>query len=65
VVSQINAGQVEDICLPESRETANEILELVRYANVESHKPLVKDELKFIIQHPQIARKLLTMTPLE
>jgi len=65
VVSQMNAGQAEDICLPESREKANEILELVRYANVESHKPLVKDELKFIIQHPQVAKKLLTMTPLE
>lgn len=47
-----------------SREAANEILELVRYANVESHKPLVEDELKFIAEYPQIARKLLTMTPL-
>jgi isopropylmalate/homocitrate/citramalate synthase len=48
-----------------NREEANEILELVRYANVESHKPLVEDELKFIAQYPQIAKKLLTMTPLE
>jgi isopropylmalate/homocitrate/citramalate synthase len=47
-----------------NREEANEILELVRYANVESHKPLVEDELKFIAQYPQIAKKLLTMTPL-
>ena len=31
--------------LPESKEKANEILELVRYANVEAHKPLVEDEL--------------------
>jgi len=48
-----------------SRNEANEILELVRYANVESHKPLVEDELQFIADFPQIAKKLLTMTPLE
>jgi isopropylmalate/homocitrate/citramalate synthase len=48
-----------------SRAEANEILELVRYANVEAHKPLVEDELKFIAEYPQIAKKLLTMTPLE
>ena len=47
-----------------SREEANEILELVRYANVESHKPLVEDELLFIARYPEIARKLLTLTPL-
>ncbi len=44
---------------------AAEILELVRYANVQSHKPLVEDELLFIAQYPQIARKLLTLTPLQ
>ena len=48
-----------------NREEANEILELVRYANVESHKPLVEDELLFIAKYPDIARKLLTLTPLE
>jgi isopropylmalate/homocitrate/citramalate synthase len=48
-----------------SRAEADEILELVRYANVESHKPLVEDELKFIADYPQIAKKLLTMTPLD
>jgi isopropylmalate/homocitrate/citramalate synthase len=48
-----------------SRNEANEILELVRYANVESHKPLVEDELQFIADYPKIAKKLLTMTPLE
>jgi homocitrate synthase NifV len=47
-----------------NREEANEILELVRYANVESHKPLVEDELLFIAKYPDIARKLLTLTPL-
>jgi len=48
-----------------TREEANEVLELVRYANVESHKPLVEDELLFIAKYPKIAKKLLTMTPLE
>jgi len=46
-------------------EEARRVLELVRYANVESHKPLVEDELDFIARYPQIAKKLLTMTPLE
>jgi isopropylmalate/homocitrate/citramalate synthase len=41
-----------------------EILELVRYANVEAQKPLVEDELRFIHDYPKIARKLLTLTPL-
>ena len=48
-----------------NREEANEILELVRFANVESQKPLVEDELLFIAKYPKIARKLLTITPLE
>jgi len=48
-----------------SREEANEILELARYANVEAQKPLVEDELLFIAQYPKIAKKLLTLTPLE
>ncbi|GAG94398.1 unnamed protein product, partial [marine sediment metagenome] len=48
-----------------NREEANEILELVRFANVESQKPLVEDELLFIARYPKIARKLLTLTPLE
>jgi isopropylmalate/homocitrate/citramalate synthase len=43
---------------------AAEILELVRYANVLAHNPLVEDELLFIAKYPQIAKKLLTLTPL-
>ncbi|MBU2608935.1 MAG: homocitrate synthase [Chloroflexi bacterium] len=46
-------------------EEAREILELVRYANVASHRPLVEEELLFIAKYPKIVRKLLTMTPLE
>jgi len=48
-----------------SKEEAADILELVRYANVEAQKPLVEDELLFIVKYPQIAKKLLTMVPLE
>jgi homocitrate synthase NifV len=48
-----------------SKEEADEILELVRYANVASQRPLVEDELLFIAKYPQIAKKLLTLTPLE
>jgi len=47
-----------------SRDEANDVLELVRYANVLSHKPLVEDELLFIAKHPLIAQKILTLTPL-
>ena len=44
---------------------AEEILELVRYANVEAQKPLVEDELMFIAKYPAIAKKLLTLKPLD
>ncbi len=44
---------------------AAEILELVRYANVESQRPLVEDELLFIARYPEIARELMTLVPLE
>ncbi|HOP39966.1 MAG TPA: hypothetical protein PLI53_02875 [Geobacteraceae bacterium] len=43
---------------------ANDILELVRYANVHTQKPLVEDELRFIAKYPEMARKIMTMTPL-
>jgi len=48
-----------------NKEEAQEILELVRYANVLSHKPLVEDELLFIARYPHTAKRLLTVTPLE
>ncbi len=48
----------------ESRDDAEEILELVRYANVLAQEPLVADELRFIAKYPDIARELLTLTPL-
>ena len=46
------------------KEEADKILELVRYANVTSKRPLVEDELRFIATYPDIAKKFLTLTPL-
>jgi len=42
---------------------ATKILDLVRYANVHTQKPLTTDELKFIAKYPDIARKIITVTP--
>ncbi len=42
---------------------AENILELVRYANVHTQKPLVDSELRFIAAYPEIARKIMTVTP--
>ncbi len=47
----------------QSDEEAREILELVRYANVSTQKPLVEDELLFIARYPEQARKILTLDP--
>lgn len=43
---------------------AKKILELVRYANVHNQKPLVEEELKFVADFPDIAKKIFTMQPL-
>ncbi len=42
---------------------ATKILELVRYANVHTQKPLTQDELRFLATYPDIAKKIFTMTP--
>ena len=55
-------GKIEVVFANE--EEAREVLELARYANVESQRPLVEDELLFIAKYPQIVKKLLTLTPL-
>jgi homocitrate synthase NifV len=47
----------------QSEEEARDILELVRYANVSTQKPLVEDELLFIARYPEQARKILTLNP--
>ncbi|MBI4335417.1 MAG: homocitrate synthase, partial [Candidatus Omnitrophica bacterium] len=42
---------------------AEKILELVRHGNVHTQKPLTHDELRFIAQYPDIAKKIFTMAP--
>ena len=42
---------------------ATEILELVRYANVHTQKPLTEDELLFIAKYPEVTKKIFTMVP--
>jgi isopropylmalate/homocitrate/citramalate synthase len=47
-----------------NQKEANKILELVRYANVHTQKPLTEDELSFIAKYPDIAKQIFTMAPL-
>ena len=42
---------------------ARNILELVRYANVHTQKPLTDSELRFIYFYPNIAAKIMTADP--
>jgi isopropylmalate/homocitrate/citramalate synthase len=42
---------------------AARVLELVRYANVHTQKPLTKEELLFIAKYPDQVKKILTVTP--
>ena len=42
---------------------ARNILELARYANVHTQQPLTKSELKFIYYYPDIAAKIMTVSP--
>jgi homocitrate synthase NifV len=42
---------------------AVKVLELVRFANVHTQKPLTEGELKFIASYPEQARKIMTVTP--
>ncbi len=44
-------------------EEAREILELVRYANVLTQKPVTEDEMTFIAHYPDIARKIMSVQP--
>jgi homocitrate synthase NifV len=46
-----------------SDEEARNLLDLVRYANVHTQKPLTERELKFVARYPEIARKIMTVTP--
>lgn len=51
-----------EIKFKDDKEATN-ILELVRYANVHTQKPLTDDELKFIAKYPDIAREIFTVNP--
>jgi len=42
---------------------ARNILELARYANVHTQQPLTTSELKFIYYYPDIAAKVMTVSP--
>lgn len=42
---------------------ARKVLELVQYANLHTQKPLTDDELRLIATHPEVARKIMTVTP--
>ena len=44
-------------------EEARQILELVRFANVQKQKPLTREEFIFIAEYPKIAELLLVMEP--
>ncbi|MFH1403271.1 MAG: homocitrate synthase [Candidatus Altiarchaeota archaeon] len=44
-------------------EHAKKILELVRYANVHTQKPVTEDEMRFISKYPEQAKKIMTVMP--
>lgn len=44
-------------------EEAHRILELARFANVHTQKPLTKEELMLVYKYPAIASKVMTVTP--
>ena len=47
----------------QDEDEARNILELARYANVHTQKPLTQSELKFIYYYPDIAARIMTVTP--
>jgi len=42
---------------------AKKILELVRFANVHTQKPLTEEELRFVCTYPKTAAKIMTVVP--
>jgi len=46
-----------------SDKEAAKVLELTRYANVHTQKPLTKEELLFIAKYPDQVKKILTVVP--
>lgn len=57
-----NVYEKLEVSFKDDRE-ASKILELVRYANVHTQKPLTNDELKFIARYPEFAREIMTVKP--
>jgi len=57
-----NVYEKQEIEFKDEDEARN-ILELARYANVHTQKPLVDCELQFIYHYPDIAAKLMTVMP--
>ncbi len=51
-----------EVVFKDDKEAAK-VLELVRYANVHNQKPLVEDELRFVANYPDVAKKIFTMVP--
>jgi len=47
----------------QDEDEARTVLELARYANVHTQLPLTDSELKFIYYYPDIAAKVMTVTP--
>jgi len=45
----------------QDEEKAREILELVRYANVHTQKPVTEDEMKFIAKYPDHAERIMAV----
>lgn len=54
-------GKLE-VQFQDEREATN-VLELTRYANVHTQKPLTNDELIFIAKYPKEAKQIMTVTP--
>lgn len=44
-------------------EEARTVLDLVRYTNVHTQKPLTERELRFVASYPEFARKIMTVVP--
>ncbi|MEA3560353.1 MAG: homocitrate synthase [Candidatus Omnitrophota bacterium] len=57
-----NVYEKLEVKFKDEKEAAR-ILDLVRYANVHTQKPLTSDELKFVANYPKITRKIFTMEP--
>ena len=44
-------------------ESAEHMLELVRYANAHTQLPLIDDEILLIARYPEQARRIITIVP--